>query len=116
MRLGSQPALLKRGTNIHAAYGVERISERHRHRYEFTNRYREVMEENGLVISATSLDAALVEAVEYKDHLWGIGVQFHPEFKSKPVKAHELFREFIRHGLQYKKNLEPHPQVQVQVK
>ena len=116
MRLGSQPALLKRGTNIHAAYGVERISERHRHRYEFTNRYREVMEENGLVISATSPDATLVEAVEYKDHLWGIGVQFHPEFKSKPVKAHELFREFIRHGLQYKKNLEPHPKVQVQVK
>ena len=116
MRLGSQPALLKRGTNIHGAYGVERISERHRHRYEFTNRYREVMEENGLVISATSPDATLVEAVEYKDHLWGIGVQFHPEFKSKPVKAHELFREFIRHGLQYKKNLEPHPKVQVQVK
>jgi CTP synthase len=116
MRLGSQPALLKRGTNIHGAYGVERISERHRHRYEFTNRYREVMEENGLVISATSPDATLVEAVEYKDHLWGIGVQFHPEFKSKPVKAHELFREFIRHGLQYKKNLEPHPQLQAQVK
>jgi len=116
MRLGSQPALLKRGTNIHGAYGVERISERHRHRYEFTNRYREVMEENGLVISATSPDATLVEAVEYKDHLWGIGVQFHPEFKSKPVKAHELFREFIRHGLQYKKNLEPHPMLQAQVK
>jgi CTP synthase len=116
MRLGSQPALLKRGTNIHGAYGVERISERHRHRYEFTNRYREVMEENGLVISATSPDATLVEAVEYKDHLWGIGVQFHPEFKSKPVKAHELFREFIRHGLQYKKNLEPHPKLQAQVK
>ena len=116
MRLGSQPALLKRGTNIHGAYGVERISERHRHRYEFTNRYREVMEENGLVISATSPDATLVEAVEYKNHLWGIGVQFHPEFKSKPVKAHELFREFIRHGLQYKKNLEPHPMLQAQVK
>jgi CTP synthase len=116
MRLGSQPALLKRGTNIHGAYGVERISERHRHRYEFTNRYREVMEHNGLVISATSPDATLVEAVEYKDHLWGIGVQFHPEFKSKPVKAHELFREFIRHGLQYKKNLEPHPKLQAQVK
>jgi len=116
MRLGSQPALLKRGTNIHGAYGVERISERHRHRYEFTNRYREVLEHNGLVISATSPDATLVEAVEYKDHLWGIGVQFHPEFKSKPVKAHELFREFIRHGLQYKKNLEPHPMLQAQVK
>ena len=116
MRLGSQPALLKRGTNIHGAYGVERISERHRHRYEFTNRYREVMEENGLVISATSPDATLVEAVEYKDHLWGIGVQFHPEFKSKPVKAHELFREFIRHGLQYKKSLKPHPEDQVRVK
>ena len=116
MRLGSQPALLKRGTNIHAAYGVERISERHRHRYEFTNRYREVLEHNGLVISATSPDATLVEAVEYKDHLWGIGVQFHPEFKSKPVKAHELFREFISHGLQYKKSLKPHPEDQVRVK
>ena len=116
MRLGSQPALLKRGTNIHAAYGVERISERHRHRYEFTNRYREVLEHNGLVISATSPDATLVEAVEYKDHPWGIGVQFHPEFKSKPVKAHALFREFISHGLQYKKSLKPHPEDQVRVK
>jgi len=95
MRLGAQPAVLRKGTKIQKAYGVDNISERHRHRYEFTNRYRKVMEERGLVISATSPDGRLVEAVEYRDHPWGIGVQFHPEFKSKPVEAHPLFISFI---------------------
>jgi CTP synthase len=96
MRLGGQPALLTNGTKTSQAYGKERVSERHRHRYEFTNSFREVMEQNGLLISALSPDGMLVEAVEYEDHPWGVGVQFHPEFKSKPVRAHALFRDFIR--------------------
>jgi len=102
MRLGRQLAVLKEGTKIYSAYGVKSISERHRHRYEFTNRYRKIMEANGLVISALSPDKRLVEAVEYKDHPWAIGVQFHPEFKSKPVKSHVLFRDFIKASLDYK--------------
>jgi len=105
MRLGEQPAVLKHGTRIHRAFGEELIYERHRHRYEFTNKYREIMEKKGLVISATSPDGSLVEAVEYKDHPWGLGVQFHPEFTSKPVKANPLFRGFIRESVMYKKKM-----------
>jgi len=104
MRLGAQPALLIKNTKTFESYSAEIVYERHRHRYEFTNKYRETMEKNGLIISATSPDGNLVEAVEYKDHPWGIGVQFHPEFKSKPVKAHELFRNFVEWSLGYKKN------------
>jgi CTP synthase len=104
MRLGSQPALLARNTLIARAYGIDRIDERHRHRYEFTNRYRDIMEESGLIISATSPDGMLVESVEYRDHPWGIGVQFHPEFKSKPTRAHRLFRDFIAKALAYREN------------
>jgi CTP synthase len=96
MRLGGQPALLKKHTKTFSAYGREKVIERHRHRYEFTNSYRDEMEQNGLIISATSPDGMLVETVEYADHPWGIGVQFHPEFKSKPVRAHALFRDFIK--------------------
>ncbi len=105
MRLGAQPAILKSGTRIQRAFGTELIFERHRHRYEFTNKYREIMEKNGLVISATSPDGSLVEAVEYTDHPWGLGVQFHPEFTSKPVKANPLFREFIKETVMYKKRI-----------
>jgi CTP synthase len=105
MRLGEQPAVLKPGTRIHRAFGSELIYERHRHRYELTNKYREMMEKNGLVISATSPDESLVEAVEYKDHPWGLGVQFHPEFTSKPIKANPLFREFIKESVLYKKRM-----------
>jgi len=102
MRLGKQPAVLKDGTKIAKAYGSTQISERHRHRYEFTNKYRNIMEKNGMIISSTSPDGLLVESVEYRDHPWGIGVQFHPEFKSKPVRAQPLFREFIRESVCYK--------------
>jgi CTP synthase len=102
MRLGSQPAVLTLKSKIHDAYNGEKVNERHRHRYEFTNKYRKIMEENGLVIAATSPDGQLVEAVEYKYHPWGVGVQFHPEFKSKPVKAHELFNAFIKNSLDFK--------------
>jgi len=102
MRLGAQPAVLRKNTKIYKAYGVEEISERHRHRYEFTNKYRKVMEEKGLIISAVSPDERLVEAVEYRDHPWGIGVQFHPEFKSKPIQAHPLFKSFIASCIEQK--------------
>jgi CTP synthase len=103
MRLGAQPAHLKKNTKLYQAYDQDIIYERHRHRYEFTNKYRSVMEKNGLVISAISPDGNLVEAVEYKNHPWGIGVQYHPEFKSRPVTAHGLFRDFIRNSLSFKK-------------
>jgi CTP synthase len=109
MRLGKQPAVLAKGTKFQKAYGTDRMSERHRHRYEFTNRYREEMQEQGLLIAATSPDGTLVEAVEYKDHHWGIGVQFHPEFKSKPIRAHALFRDFIRESRRFKDRHEKAP-------
>lgn len=104
MRLGTQPAVLRNGTLVREVYGTDVINERHRHRYEFTNRYRDIMENNGLAIAATSPDGTFVEIVELKDHPWGIGVQFHPEFKSKALKAHQLFKSFIEEAVLYKKS------------
>ena len=104
MRLGAQPAVVQKNTRVYNAYKNDLISERHRHRYEFTNKYREAMQEHGLVIAATSPDGTLVESIEYAEHPWGIGVQYHPEFKSRPVKAHPLFKDFVRNGLEYKKS------------
>ena len=95
MRLGSQPAVLAEGTRSSAAYGYPRIMERHRHRYEFNMKYREVLEEAGLVVAATSPDGGLVEIVELADHPWFVAVQFHPEFKSKPTAAHPLFSGLV---------------------
>jgi CTP synthase len=95
MRLGAQPCLLTDGTHAAAAYGQEVISERHRHRYEFNPRYRERLEEAGLVIAGTSPDGSLVEIVELADHPWFVAVQFHPEFKSKPTAAHPLFAGLV---------------------
>lgn len=96
MRLGAYPCKLKKGTKAYKAYGKENISERHRHRYEFNNKYRKEMEDKGLVFSGTSPDNSLVEMVEIESHPWFVAVQFHPEFKSKPNKAHPLFRDFIK--------------------
>ena len=95
MRLGAQPAVLTPGTLSARAYGTSRISERHRHRYEFNARYRQQLEKAGLVIAGTSPDGALVEIVELADHPWFVAVQFHPEFKSKPTAAHPLFAGFV---------------------
>ncbi|GHV85431.1 CTP synthase [Spirochaetia bacterium] len=95
MRLGKWESLVEKGTLIFAAYGESRISERHRHRYEFSNAYRKDMSGTGLKLTAFTPDGALVECVEWPDHPWGLGVQFHPEFKSKPTAAHPLFRDFI---------------------
>jgi len=96
MRLGQYPCVITDGTKLLDIYGQKNISERHRHRYEFNNAYRDIMTANGLVLSGLSPDSKLVEAVELKDHPWFIGVQFHPEFKSRPNRAHPLFREFIK--------------------
>ncbi|MBT8339549.1 MAG: CTP synthase [Desulfatitalea sp.] len=96
MRLGAYPCRLKMDTLAHAAYGQLEISERHRHRYEFNNEYTSMLEESGLVISGTSPQGDLVEIIEIKDHPWYLGCQFHPEFKSRPMNPHPLFREFIK--------------------
>lgn len=95
LRLGAYPCLLKEGTNASEAYQTSEIFERHRHRYEFNNEYREILENNGLIVSGTSPDNNLVEIVELADHPWFLGCQFHPEFKSKPMKPHPLFTAFI---------------------
>ncbi len=95
MRLGESLTVAKEGTLLHQAYGTTEIWERHRHRYEVSNCYREDLEGAGLIISGTTKDHALVEAVEWKDHPWAVGVQAHPEFTSKPTAAGPLFKEFI---------------------
>ncbi|MEA3546101.1 MAG: CTP synthase, partial [Thermodesulfobacteriota bacterium] len=103
LRLGSYPCRLAKDTFAHEAYGVDDIDERHRHRYEFNNEFREQLEAEGLVISGASPDNNLVEIVELKDQPWFLGCQFHPEFKSRPMDPHPLFREFIRAGLEFAK-------------
>ena len=102
LRLGAYPCILRDNTFAKAAYGEEEISERHRHRYEFNNDYRAQLEEKGLVISGTSPDNNLVEIVEIADHPWFLACQFHPEFKSKPMKPHPLFRDFIAAAMNHK--------------
>lgn len=99
MRLGLYPCKLSKETNSFKAYGEEIIYERHRHRYEFNNEYRKVLTESGLVLGGVSPDSRLVEIVEIKDHPWFVAVQFHPELKSRPNRAHPLFRDFIKASL-----------------
>jgi CTP synthase len=103
MRLGAYPCLLAEDTFAMNAYKEENISERHRHRFEFNNEYKDKLVESGLVISGTSPDHDLVEIVELKDHPWYLGCQFHPEFKSKPMTPHPLFKAFIRAALKNKR-------------
>ena len=103
MRLGAYPCKLVEKTSAHKAYEKDRISERHRHRYEFFNRYREQFAEAGMIFSGLSPDDRLVEIIELKDHPWFVGCQFHPEFKSRPTKAHPLFRDFIKAARKYRK-------------
>jgi len=95
MRLGASPTKVKTGTKAHAAYGEEFISERHRHRYEVNNEYRERLVQAGLVVSGVTPDDRLVEIVELPDHPWFVACQFHPEFKSRPIRPHPLFRDFV---------------------
>ena len=96
MRLGAYPCVLQEDTHAHEAYGQKNIEERHRHRYEFNMKYAEVLAGKGMVISGVSPDGVLPEIVEIPDHPWFLGCQFHPEFKSNPMRPHPLFREFIR--------------------
>jgi CTP synthase len=100
MRLGAYPCVLEKGTLAAEAYGATHISERHRHRYEVANKYREAMTHKGLVLSGTSPDQRLVEMVELKDHPYFVGCQFHPEFKSRPQSPHPLFARFVRAALE----------------
>ncbi len=102
MRLGAYPCILKEGTVAYRAYKKKEISERHRHRYEFNNKFKESLQETGLVLSGSSPDGQLVEIVEVADHPWFLGCQFHPEFKSRPMEPHPLFVSFIRAALDYK--------------
>ncbi len=103
MRLGAYNCLIKPGTKAAKAYGSTLISERHRHRWEFNNVYKDRCEEHGLAISGYLENGHLCEITEVKDHPWMVGVQFHPEFKSKPNAPHPLFKEFIAAALQYRK-------------
>ena len=105
MRLGAYPCVIKEGSAAVAAYGTLEIMERHRHRYEFNNDYREKLTNAGLTISGTSPNGELVEIVEIKDHPWFLGCQFHPEFKSGPMRPHPLFRDYIGAALKYKRGL-----------
>ncbi|MBN1649019.1 MAG: CTP synthase [Spirochaetales bacterium] len=102
MRLGLSQTNLIRGTKLYESYGKKEIWERHRHRYEVNNHYRNAMIENGLVVAGYTPDNALVECVQWPDHPWGVGVQFHPEFSSKPVQSNPLFRNFIQAALKFK--------------
>ena len=100
MRLGAYPCVLEKNSNGYAAYGQREIFERHRHRYEFNNDYRKILGDKGLKFSGLSPDKQLVEIIELEDHPWFLGCQFHPEFKSRPMDPHPLFRDFIKYSLE----------------
>ena len=95
MRLGAYDAVLERGSKVAGIYGVPEISERHRHRYEVNTGYRDRLEQHGMRFSGMSPDGLLPEIIEYADHPWFIGVQFHPELKSRPFEPHPLFASFV---------------------
>ena len=104
MRLGIYPCKINEETKVFTIYNDELIYERHRHRYEFNNEFREELTSRGLILSGLSPSERLVEIVELKEHPWYIGVQFHPEFKSRPNRPHPLFRDFIRASLEKNEN------------
>jgi CTP synthase len=103
MRLGAYPCVLTPGSLADRAYAANLIHERHRHRYELNNEYRKAFQERGLVATGVSPDGTIVEIMERVDHPWFLAVQFHPEFKSKPTKAHPLFRDFVAAALKRRK-------------
>ncbi len=102
MRLGAYPCVLKAGTKAAEAYGTNEISERHRHRWEINNNYRDTLERHGIVLSGTSPDGRLVEMIELPQHPYFVGCQFHPEFKSRPSAPHPLFARFIKAALEHR--------------
>ena len=95
---------MQAGSLARATYGAEQIVERHRHRYEFNNHYRDALSQSGLILSGTSIDGNLVEMVELKDHPWFLACQFHPEFTSRPRQGHPLFSGFVRAGRDFHEN------------
>ena len=107
LRLGAYPCQIKAGTTMERCYESASISERHRHRYEFNNDYRQVLEDCGLTLSGTSPDGRLVETVELTERPFHVGVQYHPEFKSRPNRAHPLFKGFIGAALARSKGGRP---------
>jgi len=100
MRLGLYPCMLQKGTKVASAYGKNKVDERHRHRFEFNNAYREEFEKNGMLFSGISPDGKLVEIAELKDHPYMVGSQFHPEFLSRPMLPHPLFVGLVRAACQ----------------
>lgn len=104
LRLGEYDCQLKEGTKSFKAYKGSLIKERHRHRYEFNNNYKNILEENGMIFSGINPQTNLVEIIEIKDHPWFVGVQFHPEFTSRPNRPQSLFRDFIKYSIEYNKN------------
>ena len=113
MRLGAYPCILQEESLALKLYGKKKISERHRHRYEFNNNYRELLSGHGMVLSGLSPDGSLVEIIELKEHPWFLGCQFHPEFKSRPMDCHPLFKGFIKAALQYRLALKEVPRIKV---
>ena len=101
MRLGAYPCKVKKDSKLFEMYQEQNVSERHRHRYEFNNGYREAFEKNGMIFSGVSPDNRLVEAVEYSKNNFFVGVQYHPEFKSRPNKPHTIFKGFIKAAMIY---------------
>jgi CTP synthase len=102
MRLGSYPCKIEKGSRAFEAYGRPEVQERHRHRYELNNAYRDGLVQHGLVLSGVSPDGSLVEIVELQHHPWFLATQFHPEFNSRPSRPHPLFEGFIEAGLRHK--------------
>jgi CTP synthase len=113
MRLGAYPCVLQDDSLALKCYGRKKISERHRHRYEFNNHYAEQFTPKGMVLSGLSPDGSLVEIIEIKDHPWFLGCQFHPEFKSRPMDCHPLFKGFIKAALQNRQALKEVPRIKV---
>ncbi len=113
MRLGAYPCLLQENSLALKLYGKKKISERHRHRYEFNNGYREILGRRGMTLGGISPDGSLVEIIELKDHPWFLGCQFHPEFKSRPMDCHPLSKGFIKAALQNRLALREVPRIKV---
>jgi CTP synthase len=107
MRLGGQQCRLRAGSLAHKLYGEDVITERHRHRYEFNNRYRELVQKNGMLLSGISMDGMLVEMIELPSHPWFLACQFHPEFTSNPRAGHPLFTGFIEAALCFRHGEQP---------
>ena len=101
MRLGSYSCNIKPGTLLYEAYGTDTVSERYRNKYEFNNKYKEEITSKGMIISATSPDEILAEAIELENHPWFVGTQYHPEYKSRANRPHPVFREFIKAALKH---------------